>query len=235
MSSNVIEFQLSAPGKIILFGEHSVVHKRTAIATSLNKRTTLKFVETKNQSIEIKMPQIGFFQKFSITQIENILNKSIPLMNNVSFSIVEPKRILHDLFLDEISNDISSLGIHPLTVQQTSAFKGILYLLRGMLGSVDLDLKSFNIEMSSQLAIGAGMGSSASFAVCLAAAFLHYIRRSFKVNNSGLVNVSKSHVEPYVMDLEEPLSEFSSQVRILRVLRYLVTTVESIFQIYLII
>jgi mevalonate kinase len=60
----------SAPGKIILFGEHVVVHGRTAIATSLDLRTYAK-VETQNSElISLELPDINVQRHWKLAQLE---------------------------------------------------------------------------------------------------------------------------------------------------------------------
>uniref|UniRef100_A0A1B6C337 Mevalonate kinase n=1 Tax=Clastoptera arizonana TaxID=38151 RepID=A0A1B6C337_9HEMI len=209
--SNVIKFRLSTPGKVILFGEHGVVHNRTAIATSINKRTYLKFTETENDYIEFNLPQINLVQKFKVCEMESLLDKGFPIMEGKIFCLSGPSEILHDQFIKNICEYMEHLNINPLTVQQTSAIKSILYLLIGLLSTVNMKLKGFTIELSSQISIGAGMGSSASFAVSLAAAIIHYIRCYFKLNYSGSVNISKGVAMPYMLELDEHSLDFSKE------------------------
>jgi len=43
----------SAPGKIILFGEHFVVHGTKAILTAIDKRVTVTSTFTENKTIKV--------------------------------------------------------------------------------------------------------------------------------------------------------------------------------------
>lgn len=213
--NSVIEFCLSAPGKIILYGEHSVVYGRTGVAASINLRTYVNFHETSSKSITIKMSQINLLQSFDFSKVKDIISKPIPLIDETKkFSLEDPKRINHEEFLKEIQEDIHQLGICPTTLEQSSALKGIIYLMRGILGSVEIEKKSFNIDLYSYLTIGAGTGSSASFAICLAAAFFHYLR--FKQRNDSAsygMNVARPDIEPFVFQINDSsVHTFSDQV-----------------------
>lgn len=213
--NSAIEFCLSAPGKIILFGEHSVVYGRTGVAASINLRTYVNFHETSCENITIKIAQIDLVKVFDFSKVKDIIRKPIPLIDKTKkFSLSDPKRIDHDEFLKEIQEDIHQLGICPVTSEQFSALKGIMYLMRGILGSVEIKTRSFNIDMYSYLTIGAGTGSSASFAICLAAAFFHYLRLKQKSDSTTYgMNVARSDIEPFVFQINDSsVYTFSDQV-----------------------
>uniref|UniRef100_A0A915L0Y3 Mevalonate kinase n=1 Tax=Romanomermis culicivorax TaxID=13658 RepID=A0A915L0Y3_ROMCU len=55
----VNELYLSAPGKAILFGEHSVVYGRTAVAGSIDLRTYLSLYTSNDGRIYLCLPDIG--------------------------------------------------------------------------------------------------------------------------------------------------------------------------------
>lgn len=203
--NSVIEFCLSAPGKIILYGEHSVVYGRTGVAASINLRTYLNFHETLSENVTIKISQIDLVQAFDIGKVKDIIRKPIPLIGETKkFSLADPKRIDHDEFLKEIQEDIHQLGVRSTTSEQASALKGMIYLMRGILGSVEIEKRSFNIDMYSYLTVGAGTGSSASFAICLAAAFFHYLRLKQKNDStSHNMNVARPDIEPFMFQIND--------------------------------
>uniref|UniRef100_A0A915IHM8 Mevalonate kinase n=1 Tax=Romanomermis culicivorax TaxID=13658 RepID=A0A915IHM8_ROMCU len=56
MSSGIF---LSAPGKIILFGEHAVVYGKTAVAGSIDLRTYVSLFTSQDGRIYLSLPDLG--------------------------------------------------------------------------------------------------------------------------------------------------------------------------------
>lgn len=73
-----ITFTLSAPGKLILFGEHSVVYGKSALAASINKRMYLKLTEADNEMFRLNVKEINFDYSFLFKYINKIINEDIP-------------------------------------------------------------------------------------------------------------------------------------------------------------
>lgn len=63
-----------------------------------------------------------------------------------------------------------------LQSNQKNSLRSFLYVFSGIFGSTKLPVKSMDISMGSELTIGAGTGSSASFAVCLAGALIQLVK-----------------------------------------------------------
>ncbi|KAF5294906.1 hypothetical protein FQR65_LT10704 [Abscondita terminalis] len=68
------------------------------------------------------------------------------------------------------------------TVRRLTSLTCIFYLYFGILRTVEL--KPFSINIETDLTVGAGTGSSASFAVTLAGAFIYYLR--LQTNNNSV-------------------------------------------------
>lgn len=65
-----MSFVASAPGKLILFGEHAVVHGEPAIATALSLRTFCQVEEDlqlPKDSVELLLKSFGEPLKFSLS------------------------------------------------------------------------------------------------------------------------------------------------------------------------
>jgi len=161
---------VSAPGKVIVFGEHSVVHGKAAIAAAISLRSYLHVttLSKSKRTVTLKFPDIDFDHSWNIDEL--------PWS---TFSHPSKKKSYYDL-VTEIDPDLVA-AIQPFLadvsadkpadirkVHQNSA-GSFLYML------LSLAEKSFpgcQYTLRSTIPIGAGLGSSATIAVCLAAALL---------------------------------------------------------------
>lgn len=65
--SQAVSIAVSAPGKVILHGEHSVVYGKLAIAGSLDLRTKIKLVEVEQQrKIGIELRALDLSQSYNL-------------------------------------------------------------------------------------------------------------------------------------------------------------------------
>lgn len=82
--------EVSAPGKIYLYGEHAVVYGYPAIACAIDKRTTIKAKELKNNEIILEPKDLGF-RSLKIKQNQNkeieLPNKEIKKLDYIKKSI----------------------------------------------------------------------------------------------------------------------------------------------------
>lgn len=160
------QFKVSAPGKVILYGEHAVVYGKTAVAASLGLRTTVDFMELPKEpdSIKICFPKLYLTREIPLELIRNIyfINADLGSLEN------------YDMFLGRIKDLVAALGYSNL--QQKLSLEVFFYLLLYVMRKEGCSLKPFQITTNTELSIGAGLGSSASYAVCLAACFLYWSR-----------------------------------------------------------
>ncbi|OZJ02398.1 hypothetical protein BZG36_04860 [Bifiguratus adelaidae] len=152
---------ISAPGKVILFGEHSVVHGKTAIAAALGLRNYLFLQKRQDDVIEISFPDIGLDRTWKLTDLPGPL----PYCPDEATHPLDMHKDLKQALTKLIDCDEAT---ELAKEQATLAF---LYLYICL-----VDLKKWphglTICTRSMLPVGAGLGSSAAFAVCLAAALL---------------------------------------------------------------
>ncbi|KAK9874178.1 hypothetical protein WA026_002530 [Henosepilachna vigintioctopunctata] len=212
--SNGIVFTISAPGKIILHGEHSVVHGKLALAASLGLRTSLTLRENEScddiNAIQLHFPDINLHYSFNFKEIQNLLSKPLPSLSGTEFFNLEhPDQIDHELHQQNVEGFLLETGPYQdLTKVQKNALLTFLYIFIGIYGTLNIDIRPFHLSISSQLTLGAGTGSSASFVVCLTASLIHYAKLGIK-RKSLNENLSKMKYLPTTLLIESSLVGFS--------------------------
>lgn len=164
----------SAPGKVIVYGEHAVVYGKAAMAAAISLRSYLLVttLSKSQRSVSLKFPDIGLDHSWEID--------TLPWSQ---FSHPTKKKAYYDLvtsldpdLMEAIKPHYSAVSLHTSGEQKKihqAAASCFLYLLLS-LGSQTFPGCIYTLR--SSLPIGAGLGSSASISVCLSAALLIQMR-----------------------------------------------------------
>uniref|UniRef100_A0A1B6IB16 Mevalonate kinase n=1 Tax=Homalodisca liturata TaxID=320908 RepID=A0A1B6IB16_9HEMI len=217
IGDNKIEYVVSAPGKVILFGEHSVVYKKSALCTSINKRLYVMLKTSTENKIHISFPQISTELNCNLEQFEKVVKKNCPLQNSTLQSILEnPNLINHDEYLESLKNDLETLGVNTFDLKDKvgAALMAFMFAMRGICHSLQCDLVPFSLQVKSELEVGAGTGSSAAFAVAIAGSIFYY-RKCLEMNKTlgfqNSSNFSPKQEQDIGVATESPTKIFSNE------------------------
>lgn len=163
-------FIVSAPGKVIVFGEHAVVHGKAAIAAAISLRSYL-LVTTLSKSkrtVSLKFTDIGLDHTWNI-----------PELPWKAFQHPSRKKKYYDIVTSLDKDLVEAMQPHIADVSphekpearkvHMAAASAFLYIFLS-LGSESSAPCIYS--MRSAIPIAAGLGSSASISVCIAAALL---------------------------------------------------------------
>ena len=167
-------FMTSAPGKVIVFGEHAVVHGKAAMAAAISLRSYLLVttLSKTKRTISLLFPDIGLSHTWHIDNLPWAAFKH-PDKKKFYYDLVAS--LDHDL-VQAIQPHVSVVSPHvpPETRKiHHAAASSFLYLFLS-LGSPDNPGCVYTLR--STIPIAAGLGSSASITVCMSAALLIQIR-----------------------------------------------------------
>uniref|UniRef100_A0A1A9W9Q7 Mevalonate kinase n=1 Tax=Glossina brevipalpis TaxID=37001 RepID=A0A1A9W9Q7_9MUSC len=183
----MFNFQVRAPGKIILHGEHAVVYHKPALAAVVGLATTLQFsmdenkalisvhLEALNNNFSVEVKTFNeFLSKFRAKYPTERFNNTVQLLEEVRVELAKQQE-------EQLENNNT-----PKKQQIQKSFISIYYLLAGAVLSSPVErfkiTNGFTLRIDTELNIGSGLGSSASYGVALAAAFLLYAQH-FDLSN----------------------------------------------------
>ncbi|KAH7318223.1 ribosomal protein S5 domain 2-type protein [Stachybotrys elegans] len=167
-------FMVSAPGKVIVFGEHSVVHGKAAVAAAISLRSYLHVTTLSKfrRTVSLRFPDIDLVHTWNIDDLpwdafQNPLKKKsyYSMVTELDPDLVEALQPHIDCIspehpeeLRKVHQNSASAFLYLFLSLGSPSFPGCLYTLR------------------STIPIGAGLGSSASISVCMSAALLIQLR-----------------------------------------------------------
>ncbi|NXH49770.1 KIME kinase, partial [Dicaeum eximium] len=157
------ELAVSAPGKVILHGEHAVVLGKVALAVALDLRTFLRLRRGAEGRLSISLPGVGVRRSWDSRGLRALRGRiagkargaeACPGQRGALGAVREFAGI--------------AAGASAPESLATLAFLYMCLAISAKYG----DVPSVDILVWSELPTGAGLGSSAAYAVCLAAALL---------------------------------------------------------------
>ncbi|KAJ1922794.1 Mevalonate kinase [Coemansia sp. S100] len=149
-------FVVSAPGKVILFGEHAVVYGKAAIAGSLDMRAYALVTPRTDSKARMVLPDIGVDILFDI--------HTLPQLSSTDLS--------HPSEVEALVPSSISIPEGP----GRTAVLTFVYLYGCIFAESDRNT-GFTLCVRSLLPVGAGLGSSAAFNVALSATLLQLTRK----------------------------------------------------------
>ncbi|PSN50909.1 hypothetical protein C0J52_05360 [Blattella germanica] len=144
----------------------------------------------------------SIFNKFT----EDVLSKIPPLKNAsaLDFNWETPELLDLKNYMPTIIAFVSSVTQFKLVdMNHENALFSFFLVAAGILCSLDLEIKPFTVFIKSDIPTTICAGSTAAHSVCIAAAFVHYIRLMVMKTNNLKNNISKSN---YKMSILSPFN-----------------------------
>ncbi|TPX40914.1 hypothetical protein SeLEV6574_g06350 [Synchytrium endobioticum] len=179
-------FLVSAPGKVILFGEHAVVYGKTALAAALGLHTYAWFKTTNDGLARLHFPDVHLHHAWPISDILAALHPHphppSPVLGVSGMPAPPPCPMSA-----AVHSSLTSLLPPSATANAKQAALSFLYLL----AKIHPTSPGIHVIVRSSLPIAAGLGSSASYSVCAVSGLLlaaHKIRPAFTHHHLATVN-----------------------------------------------
>nr|XP_048322304.1 mevalonate kinase-like [Ziziphus jujuba var. spinosa] len=171
-----MEVKARAPGKIILSGEHAVVHGSTAVAASIGLYTyvTLRFPTSSENDDTLKLQLEDLSLEFSWP-----IGKLKEALPDLGFPFSSTPTPCSTEAISSISVLVEEQNIPEAKIGLSSGLSAFLWLYSSIIG-----FKPATVVVNSELPLGSGLGSSAALCVALSAALLSF---------SDSVNLDLSH------------------------------------------
>ncbi|KAL2631937.1 hypothetical protein R1flu_016623 [Riccia fluitans] len=156
-----------APGKVIICGEHAVVHGTGAVAAALNRYTIVRINRPPDHigdegHVSLHLPELEVRLKWKVAYLKEYFARlSISEPNPLSTEGIEEVKKMVGEFVEK---QMIHKGMDKAASGGVEAF---MFLYLSIIG-----LQPLEAVVTSELPVGAGLGSSAAFCVSVSAALL---------------------------------------------------------------
>ena len=175
----------SAPGKIILFGEHFVVHGTKAILAAIDKRVTVTSSFTENKTIKVNS-QLG--------TIEVPIDQS---WGERPFAWRQGKP--YDKDFPKIPKEITDIGTFAPFVYLARMFWDLMRVRKENKSIQPVfDKSGLEITIDSDIPVGVGLGSSSASCVAATASITNLFIKSGFARQMGYYGNSKLELELHI-------------------------------------
>jgi len=165
---------VSAPSKVILHGEHAVVYGKTAVAASLGLRTSMTIKPQLGKQVVVDFPDLGLHDSWPLERLQELFLPCPPDSSEVCPAYLAR---LHEF-----------LGTDPSNLRMA----GVLCFLYLYTVILHPDPVPMEIRVSSEIPLGAGLGSSAALSVCLAAGLTAVVRQVCLITITNIIIITLS-------------------------------------------
>lgn len=157
---------VAAPGKVILFGEHAVVHGVTALAAAVGLRCYSLVEPRHDGKIHLELPDLSVSHTWSISDLP---------WDAASTGLVidEAHPELDAKLLRRIVQTVEHHAGLTESDRSHASCVAFLYIYMVILGKPPSNAGGQTFTFRSLLPIGAGLGSSASYSACVSSALLY--------------------------------------------------------------
>ncbi|KAF8053976.1 hypothetical protein N665_1358s0011 [Sinapis alba] len=180
-----MEVKARAPGKIILAGEHAVVHGSTAVAAAIDLYTyvTLRLplqADENNDRLTLQLKDLSLEFSWSLARLKEVLPYDSSTSTPASCS---------DKTLKSIAVLVEEQNIPEEKIWLSSGLSTFLWLYTSILG-----FSPATVIITTELPYGSGLGSSAAFCVALTAALIAS-SISDKTRGDGWTSLDETNLE----------------------------------------
>ena len=174
MRSSIV---VSAPGKLMLFGEHAVVYGLPCIVTAVNQRMRVKIITTKDSIIELAAPEVEIKNfKAEITTPLSELPRGARFVFMAVKNFFKEYKVSSGLKIETRSDFSSSFGFGSSSAVTVCVVKGLSEIFGVKLSNKKL----FNICYKTVLDVQ-GVGSGFDIAAAIWGGTLYFVGGGKKI------------------------------------------------------
>lgn len=127
------KIKVSAPGKLMLFGEHAVVYNRPCIVTTVDQRIRVLIELVFGDEIKIDAPEVGvagYTKKLGLLGQHKNLPKGVQFLETSIKNFFEKYKVKSGLRIETKSEFSSEFGFGSSSAVTVAAFKGLSELFK---------------------------------------------------------------------------------------------------------